>query len=276
MPKGGSTDIPHVSNTDHWIRVPVKHQQVNAIRRFAGLACINNTQPSDRSRGEAFLSYFEKFSSNEAYLDSAEKYFSRETKDSIRKNIVQLVRLEFLRENYERVKNFVDSTGRTHLPSDFSVSNTDAWNFYRVGESYYQTGDVASSVEFYTKAVELAPYIAGFRSKLAGAQQDLGQPEEARQNYEFLLKENPDYVWAYVNYGYLMLSAYGNVSKANSLYDKALRLDPDNIQAWLNKAGAAFFSKDAARARIFLREVLKRDSTNAQAIKMIRILQTMR
>ena len=50
-----------------------------------------------------------------------------------------------------------------------------------------------------------------------------------------------------------------------SVGSKALSLDPDNIQALLNKAGLKLFLGKKEEAQKFLKEVIRRDNNNEQA-----------
>jgi len=274
MPKNGTIDIPHVTTTDHRISVPLKVKEVKKIKEFAGLACINNPNSGIHSMGSAFLSYYEKFSPNPAYLDSAKKYINDSKKDSIESNFKNLIRWAFLKNDFNLVINYVnqykDANGRL---TTRSFSNDDAWTAYRIGESYGTTGDNKNAILFYQKSVELAPYQLDFRNKLAGALLDENRIEEARSNYEFIIRENPKYASAYVSLGYLIFANDNNVDKAERMYDIALSLDPDNIQAFFNKAGIRLFLGNRKEAISYLKEVLKRDKKNERASIILKQLE---
>ena len=266
MPSNNTIDIPHVTATDHWIRVPVKQNEIDKIKEFATLVCINNPDADDKSKGIAFLSYFEKFSSNPAFLDSAKKYFNDENNESIIRNFKSLVRWAFLKNDFKRVVEYTDSySGILNELKTQSYSNDDAWTAYRIGESFSGYGNQKQSILFLQKAVDLAPFQLDFRNKLAGVQDDSGLIDDARKNYEFILKENPKYVSAYINLGYLILTSEKNVEKAEHMYNMALALDPDNIQAFLNKAGINIYLGKKKEAAKYLKEVLKRDKKNEKA-----------
>ena len=82
---------------------------------------------------------------------------------------------------------------------------------------YLADGDIGSAIKYLRQAVNLAPFIPDFRNKLAGAEQDDGQFKAARTNYEFILKENPDYASAYINYGYLLLASFNDLKNAERI-----------------------------------------------------------
>ena len=207
MPKGESTDIPHVISSDHYIRTPAAQLEVRKIKDFAGLVCINNSTPDNRSKGEAFLSYFEKFSENPAFLDSAKHYFVDQSVDSIIQNFHQLVHWAFLKNDFNRVVAYSESNKNALKNlNKRSVMNEHAWTSYRIGEAYSYLFNNTVAIKYFEKATELAPFIADFRNKLAGALFDVGRVAEAKKNYEFILHENPKYTSAYVSLGFLILS----------------------------------------------------------------------
>lgn len=270
MPKNGTLDIPHVVTTDHYIRKPVSIQEKKKIREFVKLVCINEKNPGNKMIGRAYLNYFEKFTPNPAFLDSAKRYFSSVNADSIRANFSDLVRWAFLKEDYSTVASFC-----SEVPDVESVltktgpGNEDAWTSYRIAESYAKNGDSPNAEKFFTRAVKLAPLVSEFRNKLASLEQDLGKPEEARKNYIFILNEDPSFVPAWINYGFLKLKEDHDVETADRYYEKALSLDPDNPQALINRAGTQVFKGNIREARNYLKSVLLLNPANRQAKELL-------
>jgi cytochrome c-type biogenesis protein CcmH/NrfG len=54
------------------------------------------------------------------------------------------------------------------------------------------------------------------------------------------------------------------------MYDKALALDPDNIQALLNKAAVLLIAGKNADALKYVQQVKRLDKTNPQALSILR------
>ena len=100
--------------------------------------------------------------------------------------------------------------------------------------------------------------------------------EEARENFVFLIRENPGFAGAYVNYGYLLLSSDRNVKAADEMYDTALKLDPDNQQALLNKAGSRYYLGDRRGALNLLNRLLVLNPGHLKAIELKRNLTSMK
>lgn len=273
MPKNGTIDIPHVTTTDHWIRKPVTKEKTAQIREFVKLACINNLEVDDRSKGIAYLSYYEKFVSNKVFLDSAKNYFDDNSRSAIIENFNELIRWAFLKEDYERIVSYVSqhSNALDSLKRQ-SFSNDDAWTAYRIGQAFLITGDKSNAERYFSKAVELAPFYPDFRMKLADLQFESGDNSKAESNYSFIISENPKYVSAYVNYGFLSLSVNNDDKKAEKYYDEAIKLDPDNEQALLNKAGLMIYRKDVVKAKNYIEKVLKINPANEQAKRLLKLL----
>jgi Tetratricopeptide repeat/Cytochrome c554 and c-prime len=274
MPKNSTIDIPHVRTTDHFIRKPLPVASVNRIKEFIGIACINNPGVDPVTKGKAYLSYYEKFDPKKAYLDSAKKYLSDKTPEDGRRNFRALVRWAYLAGDYKRVIGYAESvTNSMVLLSRKDFSNEDAWTAYRIGEAYTQTGNDVSSLTYYQKAVDLAPFIPEFRNKLGTALMANQKIEDARQHFEFIIRENPGYSSAFINLGYLRLTAYSDVSGADALYDRALSLDPDNEQALINKAGTQVFLNNKPGARKLLKQVLAMNPKNSRARELLKVLK---
>jgi tetratricopeptide (TPR) repeat protein len=271
MPRNTTIDIPHVSVTDHYIRKPMPAKEADKIREFIGLACINNQEVDMVTKGKAYLSYYEKFDHKRAWLDSAEKYLPGHTDDDVQKNLRSLVRWAFLKEDYQSVLLFAEKAYRKASLVK-SYSNEDAWMAYRIGESWSRTGDKLKAEAFFKDAVELAPYIPEFREKLGAAQVENGNVAAARENFEFLVRENPEFVSGYIDLGFIALSSYRDAARADSLYSRALALDPDNEQALINKAGTQVYLNKPEEARKLLMRVLSVNPSNDRAKQLLRAL----
>lgn len=271
MPRGGSIDIPHVITTDHFIRIPVTPKEKSGIREFIRLACINNNEVDKTTRGEAFLSFYEKFTANSAFLDSAGKYLAHDSEENIVRNIHLLIRWAYLREDYTALLDFVSQYPGI-MDSLYTVSsdNRDAWTAYRIATAFQKTGDLATSLLYFSKAVKLAPYILDFRDSYASLLMDAGNYTEAEKQLLFVLKEYSRDASAFVSYGYLLLLRDRNIHAADSMYNIALALDPDYRQALINKCGTLVLSGRRAEAGKMLKELEKKFPGDPEVNKMTR------
>jgi len=274
MPRNSTIDIPHVTTTDHFIRKPVKKEEVKKIKEFVTLACINNPKSDGVSRGTAFLNYYEKFESGAVFLlDSAKKYFPDRDDTQVKSNFKHLVHWAYLMNKPDLVIQYCERFPEAlSALNKKSYSNEDAWTSYRIGESYYAMGNSENALLYFQNAVLLAPFQLDFRSKLSNVQYDVGRFEDARKSLQFIISENPKHASAYVNLGYLLLSVDNNIERADEMYDTALGLDPDNEQALYNKAGTLMYKQNKTGAIKILKRLMEINPHHQQAGKLLKSL----
>jgi Tfp pilus assembly protein PilF len=276
MPQNKTTDIPHVITTDHFIRKPLKEEEVNDIREFVGITCINNPEPPQEAIAEGYLSLYEKFTPNPLALDSAKKYLPDDSEENVKRNFSLLVRWAFLKNDYQKVIAYVSRYGNTVEAFKKVKYNNDAsWTAYRIGESFLALNNNNEALNYFSKAVTLGPYNFEFRNKLGALQMSMGKEKEAAENFMFVYKENPKYVPAITNLGYYYLSVENNAGKAGQLYTNALALDPDNEQALLNMAGLDIYRKDFKKAKQILEALLKKVPGNMQAQRVLKQIEAL-
>jgi tetratricopeptide (TPR) repeat protein len=276
MVKSGATDIPHVRVTDHFISIPLKDSEVGKVKKFIGIACINNPDPPAEAKGKAFITYFEKFNYDKSVLDSALKYFPGGSKEDIHKNFSSLVQIYFLKNDYSKIIYYTNQAEDVlSFLNKKSYSNSDAWTCYRVGESYSDLDEPENALKFYRRATELAPYELDFQNKFGTALMETGNSEEAQKVFEFMINEYPKYPAAFSNLGFIYLTTEGDTAKANEFYNKAIALDPDYWQAWYNKAGLYAYQKNFSEAKRILNNVLKRNPSDEKAKQILNSLNSL-
>lgn len=267
MPKSGSIDIPHVSVTDHFIRKPMKKDDVDKVKKFIGLFAINEKDPAPKVKAKAYINQFEKFTADPALLDSAQKYLPTVSDEQVWESFELLVHLHFVRKDFGKIVSDVSKFGKDKVLGRLSARSADnahAWTAYRIGEAYQNLNRMNDAYIYYKRADDLASYNPDFKNKLAGSLVSLGKTSEAKLIFEAIIKEDPKYAPAYCNLGYVMLLG-GDAAKADQLYDKALALDPDYELALLNKAGLYAYLKQYAKAMDYVSRVLKRNPKHEQA-----------
>lgn len=272
MPKSGSIDIPHVTVHDHYIRKPMKKEEVDKVKQFIGLYAINEKNPSDAIKAKAYIQQYDKFDNNPAYLDSAKKYLSDKTLNDVKLNFESLVHLYFIKKDFDKILIYVNQIGKDNLLNTIltkkSWNNNNAWTLYHIGESYFNTGNVDNAFTFYKKANDLAPFNQEFKNKLGASLMAQNKVDDAISIFASILKENPKFVQALNNLGYANLIK-GNISEAETLYNRALKLDPDYEPLLLNVAGLNIYKKNYKEARLLLNQILKKNPDNQQAKKVL-------
>jgi len=272
MPKGPTIDIPHVLTTDHYIRIPIKNEDKKKVKEFITLYDVSNDNPSAETRGLAFIQQYARFESDfPLLLDSAKHYFADNTPTEVKKNFSPLVDIAFYKQDYNKLLSYVGVMQPRYLLDSILVhkdyANTDAWTAYRIGEAFYQINNMRGAEAFYQKAVNLAKYVLEFNNKLGATLVALNKLDEAEKVCDFILAQDPEFVSALTNKGFIMLRK-GNAAEAKSYYDKALALSPDDKQAMLNMAGWYIYQKQFDKATEGLKQVLKKypDDEHAKAL----------
>lgn len=268
MPATGSTDIPHVSVHDHYIRKPISKIEKDKIKTFVGLYSINEKDPSALTKAQAYINQYDKFDQDNSYLDSATALLKDKTANDLFTNLRALIQLHFIKQDFQKVIVYVNQAGEQKcfniLFTKTSYDNIDAWTCYRIAESYYNTNNVPGSVKWFKQAVKLAPYNLDFRNKLGSTLASLNNFNDAIEQFSFILKENPKHVSAMTNLGYIRLSQ-GQQAEAFRLYKNAEKIDPDYEPLLLNLAGYYAFAKDKNSAKKYLGIILKKNPKNQKA-----------
>lgn len=275
MPKSGAIDIPHVRVTDHYIRKPIAKKEAKKVKEFIGLYAINDPNPKKETKALAYIYQYEKFDFNPSYLDSAKKYLDDKTITNIESNFSSLVHLYFAKKEYAKILSYVSTLGDTKILSTMLVKkswdNKQAWTAYRIGEAYYSSSNYSVALNYYKKANELAANNPEFLNKLASTYSQLGNIQEAKNIFYNIIKEDPTFVPAISNLGYMCLLE-NNTKQAAILFDRALSLDPDYELALMNKAGLLIYENNKKEAKKIIEQVLKKNPANEKAKEIIKSL----
>ncbi len=219
MPPNTTTDIPHVTVHDHYIRKPVKSTLSEKEGQFLGLYAVNNPNPSNASRIRAYLLQYEKFERGKSYLlDSAEAMLLEGGKSGIE----SWIQLAFLREDYAAVEA---------MASEYS--GDDPWTHYRIGRSYQFRNKMALAEVHLLKAVSGQSYNLDFQNALCVVWISVQKTDMALERLTQILQWQPEQAMALCNRGYVYLMK-GQMEKAREDLHKAIALDPDYLQAYLN------------------------------------------
>lgn len=268
MPKSGSIDIPHVTVHDHYIRKPVTQKDKQALKKFIGLYAINEKNPDGKLKAKAYLNQYEKFENQSYYLDSAFYYLKDKTEAELKLNFELLIQLYFIKNDFNKLIFYVNKLSDSFILQQFLIkktySNEHAWTCYRIGEAFYNLGNIQRAATYYKQAVNLAPFVLDFKHKYGLVLASQGLLAEAEKTFEEIRKEHPKHVSALTNLGYIQLSK-GKIKVAEELYFQALSIDPDYEPLLLNLAGLHAYKKEYKRAQFYLNKLLKRNPNHSQA-----------
>ena len=265
MPLSGSIDIPHVSVHDHYIRKPISSAQKTALKKFIGLASVNEKNPTAYTKAMAYILQYERFEQKKYYLDSAQVLLQT-LPTSIAKLQAQ-VQLFYSAQQPKQVLDVLNQYGANKAFVELdktSLDNKQAWTAYRIAETFLNFNDIKHAFVWIELACKLAPYQLDFRNKKATLLAQQNRVEEAIKEFEFVLSEHPKNMQAMVNLGYLSM-LQGKVNEAASLYAKAYALDPDYESLLLNYAGYWLYVGNNAEAEKLLKHCLSKHPQNPKA-----------
>jgi len=258
MPVSGSSDIPHVTVHDHYIRKPITAEEKNKIKTFIGLFAINEKKPDSLTIAKAYINQYDKFDTKNNYLDSALNYLSNPKE--FEKNRYALIQLYFIRNDFNTIITCINKLGEARCLNELfikkSYDNIDAWACYRIAESYYYKNQITKALIWFKRAIEVAPYHLDFRNKYGTTLASSNQLSEAETQFNFILKENRKYVSAYSNLGYIKL-LQGKESDALLLYKKGESIDLDNELLLLNLSAYYLYKHENKMAKKYLQHLHK-------------------
>lgn len=215
MPKNGTTDIPHVSTSDHFIRIPEKSTEskpavngtsVPQMRNFTGKSTPIETL------AKAYLSHFEHQSRSALLLDTVKRMLNK-------LDLITKVRYFYLS------KELPDQPFLQELKKE---KINDARILYQIADIHYR--NALDPFPWFEKAYALDPDDLNFVSLYAEALQKKNRFGEARNLLQTLLEKKPGHREALSNLGFDYL-IHGDLEKAEYYTRKALRYHPDHILA---------------------------------------------
>lgn len=254
MPKSGAIDIPHVSITDHNIQIPGKPRG-NSFSN--GLTCMTTGDPSPLLMARGYLRFYEGFTSNPAYLDSAEHYLNL-SDEPMADEVDAWIELHYLRGDFGKV-----------VSTSKQVNGiTDAYTLFRVGDALLEMGKTAEALTWLNKAVAEMPLNLEFLNKLGSAQFSAGQLPSARATFQKIILENPKDPRAHYNLGFTALNL-GDAEEAEAALKRCIALDPDYELAYLNLARLYQLSGRGLEAKGVLERLLVNVPSSEQGREML-------
>ena len=268
MPSSSSSDIPHVTITDHKIAVPnlIDYTDKNIDREFVGLFSINNDSPTNLSKAKAYLKRYESFEKNPLYLDSALAFL--ENSDQIA-SYPYYIQFYYLKEDYFSLINYY----LANQEIDLNVFSSDVMSLAvsRIGEAYSKNGLLNEAISLFEKSIDLSPFIIDYKLKLIALYIDSQDFAKAENLLENLKKLNPERKEVYLNISYLNI-LQEEYSLAEDNLSIAINLDPDYILAYENLILLNIKKNNLFLAKKYLNQLLSIDSDNIKAKKLLKSL----
>jgi len=204
MPESPSIDIPHVTVTDHLIRIQPSEAEKKQDDRFSHLENVISTDTDPAMMALGYLSFYEKFTPHEALLDSAANYLFQKTKYPNKKTEAK-VWLNFIQQLHDANRLIAQQKDTTNI--------IDAWTCFRLGTSLDKLELYQMALPFLQKSVDLQQFNLDFQNKYGAVLLKLDQFKVAKKVFEFIISENNQHISGLTNLGFVHLNM-GNVEKA--------------------------------------------------------------
>lgn len=252
MPPSGSSDIPYIQVTDHYIRVVERDvlppEGVEEQRRFIRLAGLIGSDSDHHQVADGFLTYYEQFTDRPGMLDSAAARLRKAKRQVPAADLTKSwIRLWHLQQDYAATVRYVSSDG--------FVEVDDAWTWYRMAQAFRQTGRVDEAVVYMERAVDLGEDHLRFTDQLGATYVEAGRYEDAVRVLSVNIQRQGRFVESWINRGFARL-LLGQFEAAEEDFRTALSLDPDQEQALANLASLYANTDRPEEARPLVRRLL--------------------
>ncbi len=273
MQKSGTSDIPHVTFTDHWIRRtlppaqrPADIERMNVRTSPFTLVRVDEATPSastGETQVEEAIAYYELYETmhtlptylpriaNSARLGIDGGGARPEAYLVLGKALVEQDSLEAARTAF--------AEGRVAYPEHARLA-------YWLGAVALDLGDAQAAVTPLTDATAMQPAFLEAQLKLAETYAALGQAASAESILRSLLAaDSLHHPNAWNNLGFLMLNQQ-NLIEAQTHFEQAVALDPDLPTAWVNLASVFLLQEQWEAALEPLGRAVALDQTNIAAL----------
>lgn len=245
MPKGGTSDIPHVTFTDHHIRVVRDSVPTEEVRRFLQLVCMTDSQPKQDLLGKAYLLYFERNSHSPEHLEIAANNLSDDSHGA-------RARLLFYQGNYQTALQEVELA----LPGKVG----DPHLMFLKGEIQEALGQMGIALQTFKQVFQQSPHLAEAGLKagvlvLKTATDPAASLQEARSLFEQALLTKPFDKRLHMNMGFVEMNS-GNLPQAEKRFADALAYDPSYLQALENMVLLQSHMGDPKKGKLYLQKLL--------------------
>ena len=260
MRKAGVNDIPHVTFTDHKIRVlrDTIAATPGAVREFLRLVCMTDSTPAQGQTGRAYLKFFEQIQPQQTILAEAARLLDPSDERS-------QGHLAFYQGALPKAIR--------HLEAALRLDPKNLFLKFRLAEAHEASGQNGPAKIAYKEVYESDKRLteAGQRYGSLILKTATG-PEpaltEARKVFEECLQRKPFDHKLHANLGFVELNA-GNYPKAEVELLAALATHPDYVLGLENMVLLQLQKGDLSKAKLYLKQLEKfhPDAANLPALR---------
>lgn len=168
---------------------------------------------------------------------------------------------------FEKENNFTEA-----INSIKGVYSEDSYEVnLRLGWLSYQNGDLSSSEEYYSKAIDILPYSEEAKFGLILPKTANAKWEDVKAIYKQILTISPNNTIANYKLGYIYYNQR-NFAYAKSLFEKVINLYPFDYDALLMYAWSNLQLGRFKEARILFNKVLMLSPNDASALEGLAIV----
>ncbi len=280
MQRGGTSDIPHVLFTDHWIRRTLPPSRppedierggihttpftlINVTARERALAGGDPQVDDAESAVELGIAYFRFYDSGHrlpAYLPIVAEHIRRGLASGAERPDAHL----YLGRALMELDSLSAAEGELALAE--RAQPDDPETLYWLGTARLRQGNAMGAIQPLEKAVAVQPRFTEAHFKLAEAFAETGEDAKAVGAYTEALRVDPfRHAFAWNNLGFQYLQA-GRMADAEQALRRAVGLDPRFVEARANLGGTLINSGDLAAATRQFEAALRYDPDYAPAI----------
>jgi tetratricopeptide (TPR) repeat protein len=245
MRQSGTSDIPHVNVTDHWIR-----REIQSYGKLEVLKLMERSEPirlrsffeendelADLRKGIAYVKLYESKDIKKTYL----KWAIPLLKDGLLKYPLHEKGRLFYGKALYNLRDFQSAKIQFKLLTDINPNLADAWIY--LGLIYQNSKLHAQAETAYRNALAINPESEIVYNNLGNVLAELNRLSEAKKAYLKAIDLNSWYSAPYNNLGDLLFHKYRNTEESLVALNMALKLNPDFIEARNNK-GSIYISKN--------------------------------
>lgn len=242
MPKNGTTDIPHVSTTDHFIRK--KSTAADTKKSDGKLTFKNFTSEKNTPRTDvmARIVHFEQFNGSINELDDVRELVV---------NTDLLTRIKY---------HYLKKTDPGFSADTLAVSriNDPYFAYYLAQIARMQKGNPLRWLDL---ALQLGKDNIDVMENVALMMDDLQQTTRAKELYEKIIILRPGRALSLANLGYIYM-VEGDYKKALLYTDNAIKSRPDYVVALENKTNILIQTGELSKAIVLLTELMEKNPSS--------------
>lgn len=195
----------------------------------------------DENNTEAFLKMAEMtlvirdYDKTLYYIDRALKIDELESKGYLLRGVVMIENGDTIRG----IKNFMKAID---VNQDYFEANLQLGILYAAKKN-----DLA--IDYFNNAINISPGNIDVMYYLAMFYQETGRYENAIQQYNLILENDPDFFISFYNIGYINLVHFSDYETAIEYFTKAIEINPEYAEAYYNRGFAYELLKDVENSK---------------------------